>query len=160
VSNNLSHAPMAGPSQPGIPGFTRGHVTRGKEKFAFLYGVAAAVTITIVAIYSLVASLTWFQGLMLLAGCLLVIWTLVYSVLEMHSRDREEGSATRLEQPDPYGPRKVVIAPPTGEPYPHHETYAESAGFDQGQLTSRIPGSTPFIDEEKPREEKHQKAVR
>jgi hypothetical protein len=32
------------------------------------------------------------------------------------------------------------------EPYPHHETYPESAGEDQGQLTSHLPGSTPFLE--------------
>ena len=32
------------------------------------------------------------------------------------------------------------------EPYPHHETYPESPGEDQGQLTSHLPGSTPFFD--------------
>ncbi len=31
------------------------------------------------------------------------------------------------------------------EPYPHHETYPESPGEDQGQLTSHLPGSTPFL---------------
>ena len=32
------------------------------------------------------------------------------------------------------------------EPYPHHETYPESPGEDQGQLTSHLPGSTPFLE--------------
>jgi len=45
-----------------------------------------------------------------------------------------------------YATRTVAVKPPTGEPYPHHEYFVESAGFDQGQLTSRIPGSTPFLD--------------
>ena len=31
------------------------------------------------------------------------------------------------------------------EPYPHHETHPESPGEDQGQLTSHLPGSTPFL---------------
>ena len=48
---------------------------------------------------------------------------------------------------DAYGPRKVELKPPSGEAYPHHEYFTESAGFDQSQLTARIPGSTPFIDD-------------
>jgi hypothetical protein len=32
------------------------------------------------------------------------------------------------------------------EPYPHHETHPESPGEDQGQLTSHLPGSTPFFE--------------
>jgi len=33
------------------------------------------------------------------------------------------------------------------EPYPHHETHPESPGEDQGQLTSHLPGSTPFLED-------------
>ena len=36
-------------------------------------------------------------------------------------------------------------SPSRDEPYPHHETYPESPGEDQGQLTSHLPGSTPFL---------------
>jgi hypothetical protein len=32
------------------------------------------------------------------------------------------------------------------EPYPHHENHPESPGQDQGQLTSHLPGSTPFFE--------------
>ena len=32
------------------------------------------------------------------------------------------------------------------EPYPHHEDYQGSEGEDQGQLTSHLPGSTPFFE--------------
>lgn len=32
------------------------------------------------------------------------------------------------------------------EPYPHHETHPESPGEDPGQLTSHLPGSTPFLE--------------
>jgi hypothetical protein len=32
------------------------------------------------------------------------------------------------------------------EPCPHHENYPESPGEDQGQLTSHLPGSTPFFN--------------
>jgi hypothetical protein len=40
---------------------------------------------------------------------------------------------------DPDAGRRVIIEPSTGHPYPHHEHIAGSAGFDQGQLTSRLP---------------------
>jgi hypothetical protein len=42
---------------------------------------------------------------------------------------------------------QAITEPPVGsEPYFHHEDHAESAGYDQGQLTSRLPGTTPFLE--------------
>jgi hypothetical protein len=46
---------------------------------------------------------------------------------------------------DPDGPRRVVVEPPTGHPYPHHELLPGSQGLDQGQLTSRCPDTTPEL---------------
>ncbi|MGB6943336.1 MAG: hypothetical protein WBE37_13125 [Bryobacteraceae bacterium] len=136
------HVPVAGPGQPKFLG-----ITRGREKFAFLYGITAAIAATCVIAYSLIASLNWWQTSLLLIACVLVVCTLVYSVLEMHRDDENkhgEADAFR-EEPDPYAARTVVVAPPTGEPYPHHEYYAESQGLDQGQLTSQLPDSLPFF---------------
>lgn len=44
--------------------------------------------------------------------------------------------------------RKKLLEQSTNrdEPYPHHETHPESPGEDQGQLTSHLPGSTPFFE--------------
>lgn len=136
------HVPVAGPGKQKFSG-----IARGKEKYAFLYGVAAAIAATGVIVYSLIASLNWWQTSLLLIGCVLVVWTVVFSVLEMNWGDRnKKGEAKSLnEEPDPYASRTVVIGPPTGEPYPHHEDHAESPGLDQGQLTSQLPDSLPFF---------------
>ncbi len=133
------HVPAAGPGPPKFLG-----ITRGREKFAFLYGIAAAITATCVIAYGLIASLNWWQTLLLVIACVLVVSTMVYSVLEMHRDDGNKHEAFG-EEPDPYAARTVVVAPPTGEPYPHHEYYAESQGLDQGQLTSQLPDSLPFF---------------
>jgi hypothetical protein len=42
---------------------------------------------------------------------------------------------------------QAITEPPAGsEPYRHHEDHAESPGYDEGQLTSRLPGTTPFFE--------------
>ena len=39
-----------------------------------------------------------------------------------------------------------ITEPPVGsEPYFHHEDHAESPGYDEGQLLSRLPETTPFF---------------
>ena len=156
MDTNLSNVPVAGPKKAKFMG-----IARGQEKFAFLYGVIAAVTVTCVVAYALIANLNLWRSLLLLTGCLLVGWAFVFHFLEMRRAARTRNGAVEAvaEEPDPYLPRTVAVAPPTEEPYPHHEDFPESAGFDQSQLTARIPGSTPFIDRFLDREEK-QKASR
>jgi hypothetical protein len=122
------------------------HVARGEEKFAFLYVVIAAGAIASAMVYSAIAGLSWLQNLLLLVGCLIVGWAILFSVLEVRriaSTPKNRGEAAFKED---YPDRIVTVEPPTGDPYPHHEDYPQSAGFDQGQLTSRIPNSTPFMD--------------
>lgn len=144
MQSHSLHVPLAGPAKTKW-------IPRGQEKFAFLYGVAAAITLTCVIAYSLMANLAWWQGLLLTIACLLAVGTAVFSVLEMY-RNAKAGkgiaaaSEALAEEPDPYSSRKVVMGPPSGEPYPHHEHHIESPGLDQGQLTARVPGSTPFVD--------------
>lgn len=134
----------------------------GQEKFTFLYGAVSAVAITCAIAYSMFASLAWLQSLLLLIGCLFVGCALVFTFIEVH---RAAGASKKTgevlnEDADLYASRTVDIRPPTGEPYPHHEDFAESAGLDQGQLTSRIPGSTPFLDVFSSRRSRKQKAAR
>jgi len=132
----------------------------GEEKFTFLYVVIAAIAITCAIAYSLIANLGPVQSSLLLAGALLVGGAFVFSYMEIRRITRPPASVdTRKldEDPDPYGPRKLTIAAPTKDAYPHHEDYVESRGLDQSQLTARIPGSTPFLGrffgekEEKPK---------
>jgi hypothetical protein len=42
---------------------------------------------------------------------------------------------------------QAITEPPVGfEPYFHHEDHAESPGYDDGQLLSRLPETTPFFE--------------
>ncbi|MBZ5609286.1 MAG: hypothetical protein LAP38_13565 [Acidobacteriia bacterium] len=119
-----------------------------QPKFAFLYVVISTVAIAGVMTYSAIAGLAWWQSLLLLIGCLIGAWMTLFSFLEMHRlapTPKNPAGGAPQEEADPYAPRTVVVAPPTGDPYPHHEDYAESSGFDQGQLTSKLPDETPFI---------------
>ena len=119
-----------------------------ERRFAFLYVVISAVAVTCVMSYSAIAGLLWWQSLLLLTGGLIGAWATLFSFLEVRRLTldpKSAGEALRDEE-DPYAARTVVVAPPTGEPYPHHEDFPESAGFDQGQLTSQLAAETPFIE--------------
>lgn len=113
-----------------------------QEKFTFLYVAISALAITCAIAYSLFAGLTFLHGSLLIAGCLLVGWAFVYNFMEV--RRAAAKREAQPPEPDPYGPHTVVTGPPTGDAYPHHEDYTESQGFDQSQLTARIPDATPY----------------
>jgi len=150
---------VAGPEKPKFFGIVPGH-----ERFVFLYAVIAAGAIASAMIYRAVAGLAWWQSLLMLFTCLTVGWAILFSILEVRrlGQTPKERADEALEgSSNPYPARIVDVAPPTGDPYPHHEDYAESAGLDQSQLTSRLPNSTPFIDGILSRwHDKRQKAVR
>lgn len=114
-------------------------ITRKVSRVAFTFAVVSAVVITCIALYSLVAGLSRFEALLLLIGSLVVIWAVIFSFYEVGRIASRSKSISGCEEVDPDAPRTVVIEPPTGHPYPHHEEIAGSAGFDQGQLTSRLP---------------------
>jgi len=117
-------------------------------RFTFLYAAVAAVVVTCAMTYSAVAGLSVPRTALLLIGLLLGAWATLFSFLEMRKLTRSHGEDEALAAgPDPYAPRHVVVNPPTGDPYPHHEYYTQSAGFDQGQLTSRIDARTPLIED-------------
>ena len=121
----------------------------GEEKFTFLYVVMSAAAITCATAYSLIAGLGLLQASLLLIGCLLVACAFVFSFMEIRRAvraDKKSVDESFAREPDPYASRTVDVAPPTQDAYPHHEDYVESQGLDQGQLTARISGSTPFID--------------
>lgn len=122
---------------------------REKSRIAFAYAVVTAIAVTCIVLYSLMAGLAWSQVLLLMIGCLFVLWAIVFTFFEvgrLAGASKKAGGPTP-EGVDPDSPRRVIVEPPTGHPYPHHEDHAGSAGLDQGQLTSRLPGATPFIDE-------------
>jgi len=124
-------------------------IAPGHEKFAFLYAVIAVGALGTAVTYGMVAGLSWLRMLLAFLGCLSVGWALLFSVLEARrlAQTPDERASEALEgRANPYTSRSVDIRQPTGDPYPHHEDYFESSGQDQGQRTSRLPGSTPLID--------------
>ena len=114
-------------------------MTRKASRVAFAFAVVTASVITCIALYSLVAGLTRFEAISLLIGSLVVIWAVIFTFFEVGRIASRKKSISGHEEIDPDAPCNVVIQPPTGHPYPHHEEIAGSSGFDQGQLTSRLP---------------------
>lgn len=122
-------------------------IAPGNERFAFLYVVIAAGALASAMIYSAIAGLTMWQTILAVIGAVVVGWAILFSVLEVRRLARTPAEAAQAleEASNPYTSRTVVVEPPTADPYPHHEDYTQSSGFDQGQLTSRIADTTPFI---------------
>jgi hypothetical protein len=118
-------------------------LTRKASRVAFTFVVASAVVITCITLYSLVAGFSRFETLFLLIGSLIVIWAMIFSFFEVRRIATGSKSISGHEKMDPDAPCVVIVEPPTGHPYPHHEEHAGSAGFDQGQLTSRLPDLFP-----------------
>jgi hypothetical protein len=121
-------------------------VNRRASRVAFIYVVVTAVVATCIILFSLMAELTRWQSVVLLAGVLVVVWAIIFSFLEV---GRIASGWKRIRGPeeavDPDAPRRLVVEPPTGHPYPHHEEHEGSAGFDQGQYTSRLRDELPSI---------------
>lgn len=119
---------------------------REKSRVIFVCGVLTALTITGIALYTLMADLDWSQTLLLLLGCLLVLGAILFTFFEVRRlaglSNRSPGSPD--EDTDPDATRIVVIEAATGEPYPHHEGHVGSPGLDQGQLTSQLPDAPPW----------------
>jgi hypothetical protein len=137
------NVPVTGHKKAKFPG-----IVNGREKFAFLYVAISALVLGCAMTFSGIVGLTWSQTALLLVGLLIGAWGTLFSLLEVRrlARTAMNSADEALEEgANPYTPRTIVVEPPTGEPYPHHEDYAESQGFDQGQLTSRLPDATPFI---------------
>lgn len=113
-----------------------------------MYLVISALAVGGGMTYSWINGLSVWQTVALVSGSLIGACATLFTFLELF-RIAEPAKATDeafKNEPDPYAPETIVVEPPTGEPYPHHEDHVESAGFDQGQLTSRLNESTPLID--------------
>lgn len=124
-------------------------IVPGQEKFAFLYLAISAVVVACAMTFSGIVGLAWWQTVLLLIGGLVGAWATVFSFLEVRRLGQtamNTADQALEENANPYSSRTVAVDPPTGDPYPHHEDYPESQGLDQGQLTSRLPDATPFID--------------
>ena len=122
-------------------------MNRQTSRVMFAFGVATAAAITCIVLYSLMARLSGFETLFLLIGSLVVLWAILFTFYEVRRiATRSKSIRGEVHEIDPDGPRRVIIQPPTGDPWPHHEYAPESPGQDQGQLTSRLSG-TPSIRE-------------
>ena len=143
MANQIVNVPIASPEKPKLLG-----VMPGNERFAFLYVVIAAGAVASAMIYSDITGLAWSKSLMLAIGAVIVGCAILFSVLEVRrlAQTPEEAAKARMDAVNPYTSRTLVVDPPTADPYPHHEDYTQSAGFDQGQLTSRIADTTPIIE--------------
>jgi hypothetical protein len=125
-----------------IPKSGNAMAKRKASRVAFTFVVVSAVVITVVGLYSLAAGWAFLQGLWLTLGVLVVIWAIIFSILEVRRiAAREKSIVGPADEVDPDAPRKVIVEPPTGEATPHHEWHAGSEGLDQGQLTSRLTGT-------------------
>ena len=125
-------------------------IAPGQEKWAFLYVLTAVAAIAWATTYSWIAGLAWWLAVPLVIGCVIAGCAVIFSFLEVRRLARspkDTAEEARQEEPNPYGPRTLVVRPETGDAQVHHEYYPESAGLDQGQLTSQISGSTPFVEE-------------
>lgn len=142
MDKDLSNVSIAGPAKGRFFG-----IVPGQERFAFLYVAISAVVVAGAMTFSGIAGLTRGQTALLLIGTLIGAWATVFSLLEVRRIARAASHRTDLaEGANPYTSRTLIVNPPTGEPYPHHEYFTESQGFDQGQLTSRLPDATPLIE--------------
>src|SRR5574340_1801626 len=92
-------------------------------RFSFLYVAIAAVAVGCAMTYSLVAGLRPWQAALVLIGGVLGAWATLFSFLEVRRLSQtpsDKAAEALLEKENPYGPRTVVVRPPTGAPYPHH----------------------------------------
>ena len=122
---------------------------RKTSRVVFPYAVVFAVMISFIAGFGMMAGMYGWEILLWCIGACLVIGGIIFTFFEVRrlagiskstqELAREEAEADRMTR------RVVVVEGPTGDPYPHHEDFAESAGSDQGQLTSRSPEPTPVI---------------
>lgn len=156
---NLHPAQIAGPKRTRIPG-----VVTGREKYTFLYFVMGGIGLTAAIFYASMAHLAPVQTVLLLIGLPLVACAFVFSFVEVRKAAPPDTSAEPGPDLTQYAERPVDLKPPTGEPYPHHEYFTESQGFDQSQLTARIPDETPFLEaffeRRRARKEEARKAAR
>jgi hypothetical protein len=130
-----------------------------KLPFEYLLPMVAAATIAMM--FSLLMDVSGAVCLMLMGAGATLIGGVAFTLVQMHTLglSQETGSPDRAahhEHPDASrsaesrlrAHRIMLLKQPANEcePYPHHEDYPESAGEDQGQLTSHLTGSTPFFE--------------
>jgi hypothetical protein len=127
--------------------------------FEYLLPMVAAATFALM--FGLLTEVSGPVCLMLMGAGATLVGGVAFTLLQMHTLalSHETGSpdhATRHEHLDAARSAassvsahwQMLLKNPANEcePYPHHEDYQGSEGEDQGQLTSHLPGSTPFFE--------------
>ena len=124
-------------------------MSRRTIRVVFPYAMVFAVMLSFIAGFGMMAGMRAWEVLLWSVGGCLVVGLIIFTFFEVRrlagismsteQLAREEAEADRMNA--------VVVEGPTNDACPHHEDYVESAGFDQGQLTSRTPEGTPFIED-------------
>lgn len=122
--------------------------------FLSLLAVAAAAMLAL--IFCLMANLRGVELLAVVVASSLVVGGIVFSLLELYGQGRGDKALKQISAIAAFeaqlalerarAERDNVESSISLEPYRHHEDHAESPGRDQGQLTSNLPGTTPFFE--------------
>jgi len=146
--------------------FMRRGNSKGDEGSLFQCLLAMAAAATTAMVFSLISGINWQFGLVLMGTAAALAGAALFTFLEMRrlgraslgreltqaTRQGASGgqntsiestySVTRAEQRR----RKMGQSVDSNEACFHHENHPESPGEDQGQLTSHLSGSTPFLE--------------
>ena len=116
--------------------------------------LACTAAATVAIIIGMVTGFSWGKYLLVTIVSAVLLGGLLYTFRAMYKAGRQDQVTEQSDERSAdcpihlrptHGTETTNGGPPTGEPYPHHEDYPESAGEDQGQLTSHLPGSTPLM---------------
>jgi hypothetical protein len=121
--------------------------------FEYLLPMVAAAAVAL--IFSLLVAVSWPVCLMLMGAGAALVGGVAFTFFQMHSlglpqKARAPDRVVRSAAESKLRTQRQMLVKQAAceyEPCPHHENYPESPGEDQGQLTSHLPGSTPFFDE-------------
>lgn len=124
-------------------------MARRTSRVVFPYVMVFAAVLSLIAGLGMMAGLhAWEVALWSIGGCL-VVSLIIFTFFEVRRLAGISMSSEELARQEAEADRRIVVEVqgPTGDPCPHHEDYAESAGRDQGQLTSASPEGTPFVED-------------
>lgn len=124
-------------------------MTRKLSRVLSPYLLFFSAIVTLIAGFGMVVGMHGWETVLWAIGVCLVVGAAIFTYCEVRrlagiSRSNEE-LAREEDEADRRVQHGVIVQPPTADPYPHHEDHHESQGFDQGQLTSRIPSPTPLV---------------
>jgi hypothetical protein len=132
------------------------------NELAFEYLLPMVAAASAALMYSLLAGVSWPVCLMLMCSTAALVGGVAFTLVQMHilGLPYQRYSSERAVQHDRVDAneslemrltmqQEMLVTRSNCEyrPYPHHEDFPESAGEDQGQLTSHLSGSTPFVED-------------